>query len=240
MKLALIGYGKMGKEIEKICLVRKHEILFKFDLNNKSDFIIENLKKCDVAIEFSQPDSAFSNYMTCFEAGVPVVTGTTGWLERLPEIKKMCAENKKTFFYASNFSIGVNLFFEMNKKLAQMMNSTSGYDIEMTEIHHTEKKDTPSGTAITLAEGIIENFKTKTSWSKEIAANNSEIAIKSLREHQVTGTHIIKYESDVDLIEIKHLAKNRVGFATGAIFAAEFVQNKIGFYGMSDLLNFAN
>ncbi len=237
MKIALIGYGKMGKEIEKIALERGHEILYKFDLVDKEDFIVENIKKADVAIEFTQPDSAFNNYMKCFEAEIPVVSGTTGWLDRIEDIKQKCKKGS-TFFYASNFSLGVNLFFKLNKSLAELVNNVEGYDVSITEIHHTEKKDAPSGTAVTLAEDLLSGFEKKNKWVKENAVNMSELAIRSIREDNVPGIHTIKYESDVDYIEITHSAKSRKGFASGAVLAAELTQKKSGFLSMDDLLDF--
>jgi len=238
MKIALIGYGKMGKEIEKIAIERGHEIIFKFDITNNNEFIVENLKEADVAIEFTQPDSAYKNYMKCFDANIPVVSGTTGWLDNLPHIKSQCERGTQTFFYASNFSLGVNLFFKLNKSLSQLMNKVEGYDVEISETHHTEKKDAPSGTAITLAEDIILDFNKKETWVKENVVNNSELAIRSYREDKVPGLHTIKYESDVDYIEITHSAKSRKGFALGAVLAAELTQNKSGFLTMDDLLDF--
>ncbi len=238
MKIALIGYGKMGKEIEKIAIERGHDVLFKFDVANSDDFTISNLKKVDVAIEFTQPSSAYKNYLKCFEANIPVVSGTTGWLNDLLNVKSHCENNKQTFFYASNFSLGVNLFFKLNKKLAKLMNKVEGYDALILETHHTEKKDAPSGTAITLAEGLIENFRKKNNWVKENAVNDKELVIRSYREDKVPGLHTIKYESDVDYIEITHSAKSRKGFALGAVLAAEFSQNHSGFLTMDDLLDF--
>ncbi len=238
MKIALIGYGKMGKEIEKIALERGHEILFKFDINNKKKFTTENLKKTDVAIEFTQPGSAYENYLKCFKANIPVVSGTTGWLDKLPEIKQYCEKDGQTFFYASNFSIGVNLFFKLNAQLARLMNKIEGYDVEISETHHTQKKDAPSGTAITVAEGIISNFDKKQKWVKENAVNDAELVIRSFREGNIPGIHTVKYESDVDYIEITHNAKNRKGFALGAVLAAEFTLKNKGFLTMNDLLDF--
>ncbi len=237
MKIALIGYGKMGKEIEKIALERGYEILFKFDVNNKEEFTVENLKKANVAIEFTQPDSAYENYLKCFKANIPVVSGTTGWLDKLPEIKQYCEKEGQTFFYASNFSIGVNLFFKLNKQLARLMNKTEGYDVEISETHHTQKKDAPSGTAITIAESIISNFDKKQKWVKENAVNDTELAIRSFREGNVPGIHTVTYDSDVDYIEITHSAKSRKGFALGAVLASEFTQNHKGFLTMDDLLD---
>lgn len=227
----------MGKEIQKIAIERGHKIIFKYDVNNKNEFTPENLKQADAAIEFTQPDSAYENYMKCFEAKIPVVSGTTGWLDKLSEIKHYCKKNNQTFFYASNFSIGVNLFFKLNKQLAILMNKAEAYDVSISETHHTEKQDAPSGTAITLAEDLIKNSNNKKTWLKENAVNNSELVIRSFREGNVPGIHTVKYESDVDYIEIKHSAKNRKGFALGAVLAAEFTQNHKGFLTMNDLLD---
>ncbi len=228
----------MGKEIEKIALEKGHEIIYKFDVSNKDDFTVENLKKSDVAIEFTQPDSAYENYMKCFEANIPVVSGTTGWLDKLPDIKFQCKNNNKTFFYASNFSLGVNLFFKLNKSLANLMNKVEAYDVSISETHHTEKKDAPSGTAISLAEDLISNFNNKKTWVKENAVSDTELAIRSIREDKVPGIHTIKYESAVDYIKITHSAKSRKGFALGAVLAAEFTRNNKGFLTMDDLLDF--
>jgi len=237
MKIALIGYGKMGKEIEKIALERNHIILMKIDGDKFDDFSDPKMQDVDVAIEFTQPESAFNNYIKCFEANIPVVSGTTGWLEKLPEIKNICKNKHQTFFYSSNFSLGVNLFFKLNEYLAKLMNKYSEYNVSITETHHTEKKDAPSGTAITLAEDLINIYQGKTKWVKETEIDCSELAIKSLRKVNVPGTHTISYESNVDTIEIIHTAKNRQGLALGTVLAAEFVFGKKGFFGMNDLLN---
>lgn len=237
MKLALIGYGKMGKEIEKIALERGHEIALKIDVNNQKDLTVENLKKCDVAIEFTMPVSAVSNYYTCFEAGIPVVSGTTGWLDRKEEVYAKCVETNGTFFYGSNFSVGVNLFFELNRKLAELMASREEYDVEMTEVHHTQKLDAPSGTAISLADDILEILPGLNQWVNDKAADKNELNIKSERVGEVPGIHTIRYESDVDFIEITHSAKSRKGFAFGAVLAAEFCRENKGILTMKDLLN---
>lgn len=237
MKIALIGYGKMGKEIEKIALDRGHEIVLKIDITNPEDLNIENLKKADVAIEFTIPASATANYKLCFEAGIPVVSGTTGWLEKLAEVHQWCKDLNGTFFHTTNFSLGVNIFFALNKKLAELMANHSEYTVEMKEIHHTQKLDAPSGTAITLAEGIIENIPTKNLWVNHSTGDASEIGIISEREGQVPGTHIINYDSDADYIEITHCAKNRKGLALGAVLAAEYSSGKKGVLTMNDLLN---
>jgi 4-hydroxy-tetrahydrodipicolinate reductase len=237
MKIALIGYGKMGKEIEKIALDHGHEIVLKIDITNPEDLNIENLKKADVAIEFTIPASATTNYKLCFEAGIPVVSGTTGWLEKLEEVHQLCKNLNGTFFYSSNYSLGVNIFFALNKKLAELMANHSDYTVEMKEIHHTQKLDAPSGTAITLAEGIIENNPAKNSWVNYPTSVANEIGIISEREGQVPGTHIINYDSEVDYIEITHCAKNRKGLAFGAVLAAEYSYGKKGILTMNDLLN---
>jgi 4-hydroxy-tetrahydrodipicolinate reductase len=237
MRIALIGYGKMGKEIEKIALDRGHEIVLKIDITNPEDLTIENLKLADVAIEFTTPASAVANYKLCFEAGIPVVSGTTGWLEQLPAVQQLCKKLDGTFFYASNYSLGVNIFFALNQKLAELMAKTSEYKVEMKEIHHTQKLDAPSGTAITLAEGIIENIPELKTWVNQSTNDRAEIGIISEREGQVPGTHIIKYDSEVDYIEITHLAKNRKGLAFGAVLAAEYSFEKKGILSMNDLLN---
>lgn len=238
MKIALIGYGKMGKTIEQIALSRGHQIVSIVDINNPEEFQSDNFKSADVAIEFTTPATAFDNYMKSFAAGVPVVSGTTGWLDRIGEIKDKCANEGKTFFYASNFSIGVNIFFALNKHLAKIMNNFPAYDISMTETHHIHKLDAPSGTAITLAEGIIENIDRKERWTLETAQQPTDLPIHAIREGEVPGIHEITYESDVDYISIKHDAKSRAGFALGAVVAAEFTAGKTGFLGMDDMLKF--
>lgn len=237
MKIALIGYGKMGKEIEKIAISRGHEIGLKIDVDNQQDLTAENLKKCDVAIEFTIPSTAVRNYNVCFGAGIPVVSGTTGWLEKKDEVHAKCKETDGTFFYGSNFSVGVNLFFELNKKLSQLMAPRTEYDVEMTEVHHTQKLDAPSGTAISLAEDILENLPRKANWVNDQKPAENELNIKSERRGEVPGIHTIKYESGVDSIEITHDAKSRKGFAQGAVLAAEFCLNNKGILNMKDLLN---
>ncbi|MRT94058.1 4-hydroxy-tetrahydrodipicolinate reductase [Ancylomarina sp. 16SWW S1-10-2] len=235
MKIALIGYGKMGHEIERIALDRNHEIALIIDQNNQSDLTVENLKGIDVVIEFTNPDSAYNNYMICFEAGVPVVSGTTGWLDQIEDIKSRC-DGGKSFFYASNFSLGVNLFFELNKKLAQLMTGFDQYDVDMEEIHHIHKLDSPSGTALTLAEGVFENNPVKDSWIEGLSTKDSEMSIVARRHGAVPGTHSITWHSEVDEIQIQHKAYSRKGFAFGAVLAAEFMPGKTGFFGMKDLL----
>lgn len=238
MKIALIGYGKMGKTIEQIALNRGHQIVSIVDINNPEEFQSANFKSADVAIEFTTPATAFDNYMKSFAAGVPVVSGTTGWLDRIGEIKEKCAKEGKTFFYASNFSIGVNIFFALNKYLAKIMNNFPVYNISMTETHHIHKLDAPSGTAITLAEGILKNVDRKERWTLDTAEQPTDLPIHAIREGEVPGIHEVTYESDVDYISIKHDAKSRAGFALGAVVAAEFTAGKKGFLGMDDMLKF--
>ncbi|HKJ41716.1 MAG TPA: 4-hydroxy-tetrahydrodipicolinate reductase [Sunxiuqinia sp.] len=237
MKIALIGYGKMGKTIEAIAKDRGHEVVLIIDLNNQNELTKENLKKADVAIEFTVPSSAINNYKTCFESGVPVVSGTTGWLENKAKVLEEMKKQDGTFFYASNFSLGVNLFFELNKKLAALMKSRPEYDISMEEVHHTQKLDAPSGTAISLAEDLFEAHPGKKSWTLDDPSKEDEMHIEAIREGQVPGIHRIKYESEVDHIMIEHSAKSRQGFALGAVLAAEFTADKKGLVSMKDLLN---
>lgn len=227
----------MGKEIETIALDRGHEIVLKIDITNPEDLTKANLQKADVAIEFTTPASATANYKLCFEAKVPVVSGTTGWLEHLQEVHQLCNEMNGTFFYTSNYSLGVNIFFALNKKLAELMAGHSEYTIELKEIHHTQKLDAPSGTAITLAEGILERIPEKKTWVNHSTVKADELGIISEREGQVPGTHIIKYDSEVDYIEITHCAKSRKGLAFGAVLAAEYSFGKKGILSMNDLLN---
>lgn len=235
MKIALLGYGKMGKEIEKIAVSRGHEIVLKIGANNLDDLNIENLSKANVAIEFSRPDTALKNIKLCFSSNVPVVVGTTGWLDSLDE----CIAQTKVgagLFYASNFSVGVNIFFEVNRKLAQLMSPYSDYKIEMEEIHHTQKLDAPSGTAITLAEGVIEGVKGVSGWTNEGTVAKENVGIISKRIESVPGTHVVTYENDIDEIYIRHTAHNRKGFALGAVLASEFMNGRSGFHGMKDML----
>ena len=238
MKIALIGYGKMGKTIEQIARQRGHQIVSIIDINNTADFDSEAFRSADVAIEFTTPATALGNYMRCFEANVPVVSGTTGWLSHLDEVKAKCEQEGKTFFYASNFSVGVNIFFALNLYLAKIMNGFPAYDVRMTEVHHIHKLDAPSGTAITLAEGILDNVERKERWTLETAEQPTDLPIHAIREGEVPGIHEIIYESDADTISIKHDAKSRAGFALGAVIAAEFTAGKKGFLGMHDLFHF--
>lgn len=239
MKIALIGYGKMGKEIEKIALDRGHEIVSIIDINNLDDFKSAGFKSADVAIEFTAPTVAYSNYIRAFEAGVKVISGSTGWMEEHgDEIKELCTKGGKTLFWASNFSLGVAIFSAVNKYLAKIMNQFPNYEVSMSETHHIHKLDAPSGTAITLAEGILENIERKDKWVKEETETNNELPITSIREGEVFGIHTVRYESEADSITITHDAKNRRGFALGAVLAAEYTNTHEGLLGMSDLFNF--
>jgi 4-hydroxy-tetrahydrodipicolinate reductase len=236
MNIALVGYGKMGKAIEEIALERGHKIVLKINDENLEDFTGSNLTKANVAIEFTGPHSAFENIKTIIGYGVPVVCGSTGWTDRITEINDFCKKQNGSFLYASNFSVGVNIFFELNKKLAALMASHPEYNIGLQEIHHTQKKDAPSGTAITLAEQILEQIKRKTKWVNEESGATSELSIISKREDPAPGTHSIKYSSAIDDIEIIHTAHNRQGFALGAVLAAEFIQDKKGIFSMKEVL----
>ncbi|MGV8096285.1 MAG: 4-hydroxy-tetrahydrodipicolinate reductase [Mangrovibacterium sp.] len=237
MKIALIGYGKMGKTIERIALHRGHEVILKIDLDNQNELTAENLRKADVAIEFTIPASALDNYKACFQTGIPVVSGTTGWLDRKDEVLNEIKQYDGTFFYASNFSLGVNLFFTLNRKLATLMSNRPEYQVSMEEVHHTQKLDAPSGTAITLAEDLIDILPGINSWTLEDPQHPDQMKIDAIREGQVPGIHRIRYESAVDHILIEHSAKSREGFALGAVLAAEFCPGKKGLLSMNDLLN---
>jgi 4-hydroxy-tetrahydrodipicolinate reductase len=237
MRIALIGYGKMGKAIEEVALHRGHEIVIKIDQPNLHEFTKENMAKADAAIEFTSPHTAYDNIKSCIEFGVPVVCGSTGWTERLEEMKKIAADKNGAFIYSSNFSVGVNIFFEVNKRLAALMAPHKEYEVILEETHHTQKKDAPSGTAITLAEQILEQVKRKKQWVNEISDNTEDLEIISQRIDPAPGTHSIKYSSAIDDIEIIHTAHNRKGFATGAVLAAEFLKDKKGFFTMKDVLN---
>ena len=231
MKIALVGYGKMGKIIGEIAESRGHEVVAKL---NESP-TLENLNNPDVVIEFSNPEVAFKNIKICLENKIPVVCGTTGWLDQKPEIEKIATENETAFLYGSNFSLGVNLFFALNEKLADLMKSFSEYKVHLEEIHHTHKKDAPIGTAISLAEGIIKNDNRFDAWKLDETKGN-ELGIFAIREDEIPGTHSIFYRSEVDEIEIKHTAFNRNGFALGAVIAAEWIQGKKGIFSMKDVL----
>ena len=239
MRIALLGYGKMGKMIERIAVSRGHQVVLVVDLDNRADCSVEQLRQADVAIEFTTPAVAVDNYKWCIDAGVPVVSGTTGWLDRWEEVVGYCREKGGGFFYASNFSIGVNIFFRLNKYLAKMMDNFRDYKIFIEETHHIHKLDAPSGTAITLAEGIIKNHSAYRSWKlyqgEELGEDVLPVAAKRIGE--VPGIHGVTYKSAVDEIEIRHSAFSREGFAQGAVFAAEFLFGKKGVYGMDDLLS---
>lgn len=240
MKIALIGYGKMGKIIESVALSRGHEIVLKIDLENIEAFTAENLSAADVAIEFTGPHTAFENVMKCIDFNTPIVCGSTGWLEKLTPVEENCKATNGSFLYASNFSVGVNIFFEVNKKLAQLMEGQTQYDVSIKEIHHTQKKDAPSGTAISLAEQVIENNSQKTKWQNEPSNTANELYIESERTDPYPGWHEVKYSSDIDEIRIIHNAHNRNGFALGAVLAAEFIKDKKGIFTMKDVLGFGD
>lgn len=238
MKIALLGYGKMGHAIEEIALNKGHEIVLRIHDQNLNELTKDNIHKADVAIEFTNPLSASDNILFCLNENIPVVCGTTGWLKQLKIIENKCKEVNGAFLYASNFSVGVNIFFELNKKLASLVKSHGAYNVSIEEIHHTEKKDAPSGTAITLAEQIIEVSDKKNKWINNDTQEENELSIISKRIDQVAGTHSVKYVSSVDNIEIIHTAHNRKGFAEGAVLAAEFLLGKKGVFSMKDVLNF--
>ena len=238
MNIAIVGYGKMGKEIEKLAQERNHSVILRIDEHNSKSLNKDDFKNVDVAIEFSSPDSAFSNIKLCFDNNVPVVCGTTGWLEKFDKVLERCKSEKLTFFYASNYSIGVNLFFKLNERLAKMMNSFDDYNVNVEETHHTQKVDAPSGTAITLTEGIIENIDRKSKWENKNDNSTDSITVESFREGNVPGNHKVIYDSVFDRIIIEHDAKSRKGFAFGAVLAAEFIASKKGYFTMDDLLKF--
>jgi 4-hydroxy-tetrahydrodipicolinate reductase len=245
MKLALLGYGKMGHIIEQFALDRGHEVVLKIEELNAEELTEENLKKADVAIDFSTPATVINHIKACFNANIPIIVGTTGWYDQLEEIKEECQQSNKTLLYGSNFSIGVNVFFHVNKILAKIMNSYPQYEVLVEEIHHTQKLDSPSGTAITIAEGIIEGLENKTEWvneligdTQEVIAKPEQLLIESHRIEDVPGTHTVIYSSEVDDIEFKHKAHNRAGFALGAVIAAEWIKGKTGFYSVTDIFNF--
>lgn len=237
MNIALIGYGKMGKAIHEIIKQRGHEVVLIIDLENAQELTAENIKKADVAIEFTSPHTAYSNVSFCLQNGVPVVCGSTGWLDRLEEVKQLAAQQHTGLIVASNFSVGVNIFFEINKRLAALMDAHKEYEITLKEIHHTQKKDAPSGTAISLAEQILDQIGRKQKWVNEQSLQPQELSIISERVDPAPGTHHVKYSSTIDDIEIIHTAHNRTGFALGAVLAAEFLKGKEGFFGMKEVLN---
>ena len=250
MNAAIIGYGKMGREIERLLVERGHGVGLIVDADNRGDLDAAHLRGIDVALEFTTPATAYDNIRACIDAGTPVVSGTTGWTDRLDELKTRCKERGGAFFYASNYSLGVNLLFRLNRQLAEMVGRVGGYDVRIEEVHHTQKKDAPSGTAITLAEGIVENLAGKQGWVNlapgiEHAANRIErsgeapadrIEIRSVRKGAVPGIHTVTYESEDDVLEIRHTIKNRRTLALGAVVAAEFLCGKQGVYSMDDLL----
>ena len=239
MNIALIGYGKMGKAIEEIAISRGHSVVVKF--NSQNPLESSQLRTTDVAIEFSQPDLALKHIKLCADGQIPIVVGTTAWEEHLPEIINHIEKREASLIYSSNFSIGVNLFFEMNKHLARLMNDQTEYEASITEIHHTHKIDAPSGTAVTLAKDLISNHPTYSSWKLTGQSENmekSDLPISAIREENVPGTHLISYTSEIDTLTIKHQAHNRKGFALGAVIAAEFIHKKQGVYTMSDILKF--
>lgn len=248
MKIALLGYGKMGKMIGQIALERKHEIVLQIGRQNLDELTTENLQKADVAIEFSTPHTVLGNIDFCFKANVPIVVGATGWYEKLNDVKMACLQRNASLIYASNFSIGVNIFLHINKLLAKVMNRYPYYEVQVEEIHHTQKLDAPSGTAITIAEGIIENIPVKEAWVNEVSGILNDDSIKTIAPNQllieshrienVSGTHTVIYDSEVDSIEFKHTAHNRSGFALGAVLAAEWIKDRKGFFTAADLFNF--
>ena len=237
MKIALIGYGKMGKAVERIALARGHEIVSVIDRDNSCDTRSPEFASADIAIEFTAPAEAVDNYRRAWDAGLPVVSGTTGWTARMDEVRREIEMRRATLFWSSNFSLGVNILFHLNRRLAEIMSRFPAYDVTVKEIHHTEKKDAPSGTAITLAEGIIAAGKKK-GWSLEEYHDSDMLHVEALREGTVPGTHIVTYSSDIDTITIAHEAKNRDGFALGAVMAAEFTVGRKGLLGMDDMLKF--
>lgn len=245
MRIALIGYGKMGKAIEAIALEKnqklgrdEYEIALKVDIDNRASITLEELASVDVAIEFTSPETAIENIKWCFEANVPIVVGTTGWTKELKNIQQYAAENDKAFLFAPNYSIGVNIFFEINRQLAAIMDQYDDYDVDMLEVHHTEKKDSPSGTALFAALDVLKKLKRKDQWRNYASDNAATLSIISERTPDVPGTHVVRYFSPIDDIEIKHTAHNRTGFASGALLAAEWLVGKKGYYSMEDVLGF--
>jgi 4-hydroxy-tetrahydrodipicolinate reductase len=238
MKIALIGYGKMGKTIEKLALAKNHKVDLIIDMDNLEDFTDENLRRVDVAIEFSTPETAFDNIAKCINSGVPVVSGTTGWITRLDEIVELCKTENGAFFYASNYSLGVNILFKLNQYLAKIMNNFPEYEVSIDETHHIHKVDAPSGTAITLANDIIHYIKRKISWVKGNSSEKTKLGVSSHRIGENPGFHVIKYDSTIETIEISHQSKSREGLAMGALTAAGFLVGKSGVFNMDDMLNF--
>jgi 4-hydroxy-tetrahydrodipicolinate reductase len=238
MKIALIGYGRMGHMIEEVALQRGHEVVVKIHIDNLQDFNKDNFLKTDVAIEFTGPDSAFDNVKRCIDFDVPVISGSTGWNQHIEEAKEYCLKKDGAFLHASNFSVGVNIFFRINKLLAKLMALQPGYNVSLKEVHHTLKKDAPSGTAVTLAEQILETIERKEYWVNRSAENNEELSIISERTDPAPGEHYVTYSSEIDDIEIAHKAHSRHGFALGAVLAAEFIAGKEGVFSMDDVLEF--
>ncbi len=236
MKAAIIGYGKMGHEIERVLLDRGHEVVLIVDVENRADLTPERLQGVDVAIEFSTPATAVENIFRCFESGIPVVSGTTGWTARMEEVQQVCKAKNGGLFWASNYSIGVNLFFRVNRMLARMMNRFPQYDVTVEEVHHIQKKDAPSGTAITIAEGILQGLDRKTKWVGNTTTEPEELEVLAVRRGMVPGIHTVTWESEADSIELRHRAVSRRGFAEGAVLAAEFMVGRQGIYSMDDLL----
>ncbi len=237
MKIAIIGYGKMGHMIETTALVRGHEVVSKIDLGDDHLMAPEKLLKHDVAIEFTGPGTAFDNISRCLDAGLPVVSGTTGWTKRLDELKNRCEKEGLSLLYASNFSLGVNILFHLNRQLARIMNRHEQYDVDITEVHHSQKVDAPSGTALSLAEDILKEIERKLNYSMSTTGSKDELKIDAIREGEVPGIHEVHYNSEYDELTLRHSAKDRRGFAQGAVIAAEFLKNKQGFFTMEDLLN---
>lgn len=247
MKIVILGYGKMGQLIEKFAMKRGHEIFLIVDKDNRESIGAEDLSQADVAIDFSEPAAALDNIHLCFEAGLPIVVGTTGWYDHLDEVKDICINENQSMLYGSNFSIGVNVFFHINKLLAKAMSPYKQYDVQVEEIHHIHKLDAPSGTAITIAEGILDGIQDKTKWvntvvgeGEEVIPKTDELLIESHRIEEVPGTHTVLYSSEVDQIEFKHTAHSRAGFALGAVVAAEWLHGKKGFYQVTEMFDFNN
>jgi len=238
MKIALIGYGRMGHEIEKIAVQRGHQIRLVIDQNNSNDLNEASLKEVDVAIEFSSPDAALNNIIRCLELRVPVVSGTTGWLDHYGKAVDICRINKTSFIHSSNFSIGVNLLFRLNRELARLMNSYTDYDVSIEEVHHTKKLDAPSGTAIALAGGIVSEHSDYDNWSPDSEKRKNSIPISSVREGVVPGIHTVTWDSEIDTISLRHEAKSRKGFALGSVIAAEFICTRQGIFTMDDVMGF--
>jgi 4-hydroxy-tetrahydrodipicolinate reductase len=238
MKVALIGYGTMGHEIERVLIERGHKVELVIDVDNQNLMTVENLQKVDVAIEFTTPTTAYNNIMFCLKSGIPIVSGSTGWSNQLNEAKRYCEQVGGTLFYSSNFSIGVNIMFWINKLLAKMMNSFSEYDVSVREVHHTRKIDRPSGTAEILANAIVDMLDNKSGYINELTSEKQLVGVESIREGDVVGIHTVKYESDADVLEIQHIAKNRSGLALGAVLAAEYALTHKGVLTMEEMMCF--